>query len=116
MRALGSILWAAVALVTVAGTAAAQGGRGPGAGPAASAPGRGSGPMARWGADFTPGWMMMSAQERKEHQERMRSMTSYEECKAYRDEHHQKLAARAKEKGGKAPAQPRRDACAGLKP
>ena len=118
MPTIRSMLWTTLALFAVAGTAAAQGGPGPGAGPGASAPGMGMGrgPMARWGSDFTPGWTMMSAQERSEHQQRMRSMKSYDECKAYRDRHHEQMTARAKEKGGKAMAQPRRDACAGLKP
>lgn len=111
-----------------AGVAQAQpgGGKGPGAGPgpmgagpSASAPGMGMGPgggrgAARWGADYTPGWMMMTQQERNEHRERMRSMKTYEECKAYQTQHHEQMAARAKERGGKPAAQPRRDACAGL--
>lgn len=113
-----------------AGLALAQpgGGKGPGmgpgphaAGPGASAPGMGMGPgggrgAARWGSDYTPGWSMMSPQERTEHQERMRAMKTYEECKTYQTQHHEQMAARAKERGGKALAQPRRDACAGLKP
>jgi hypothetical protein len=69
----------------------------------------------RSGADFTPGWSMMSPSERQEHQAKMRSMTNYDECKAYMEQHHQQMAARAKEKGGAVPAQPRRDPCAGLK-
>lgn len=91
-----------------------------GAGPAASAAGMGMGPgggrgAARWGSDYTPGWSLMTQQERNEHRERMRSMKSYEECKAYQERHHEQMAARAKERGGKALAQPRRDACGGLK-
>lgn len=112
-----------------AGVAFAQpgGGKGPGtgpgpmgAGPSASAPGMGMGPGggrggARWGSDFTPGWSLMNPQERKDHQDRMRAMKTYDECKTYRDQHHEQMAARAKERGGKALAQPRRDACSGLK-
>jgi len=70
---------------------------------------------AQWGSDFTPGWTLMSQQERNEHRDRMRSMKSYEECHAYQAQHHEQMVARAKERGGAAPAQPRRDACAGLK-
>ena len=105
--------------------AQAGGGKGPGpqAGtPAASAPGQALGPRtgaprgaARWGADYTPGWALMSEQERAEHRERMRSMKTYEECTAYQQQHHEQMAARAKERGGRGPASPRRDACAGLK-
>ena len=109
------------------GIACAQGGGGTGpgpgpmgAGPGANAPGMGMGPgggrgAARWGSDFTPGWALMTQQERNEHRDRMRSMNTYEECKAYVEQHHEQMAARAKERGGKAPAQPRRDACSGLK-
>ena len=94
-------------------------GMGPGgAGPAASAPGRGMGrgrAGGRAGADYTPGWTLMTSQERAEHRARMRSMTSYDECKAYQEQTHEQMAARAKERGGKPLAQPRRDACLGLK-
>lgn len=96
-------------------------GAGPmGAGPAASAPGMGMGPggsrgAARYGSEYTPGWTLMNQQERNEHRDRMRSMKTYEECKAYQDQHHEQMAARAKERGGKALAQPRRDACGGMK-
>jgi len=91
-----------------------------GAGPAASAPGMGMGPgggrgAARYGSDYTPGWTLMSEQERNEHRDRMRSMKTYEECKSYQDQHHEQMAARAKERGGKALAMPRRDACGSLK-
>lgn len=117
------------------GAAVAQhgGGKGPGAGPGAgsglmgtgpvaSAPGMGMGMghggghgAARWGSDYTPAWALMTEQERNEHRERMRSMKTYEECKTYQEQHHEQMAARAKERGGKALPQPRRDACSGLK-
>lgn len=106
-------------------------GGGPGAGPrgpgsgAASAPGPGGrmgmGPGGRrgphWGADYTPGWSMMSPKERDEHRARMQGARTYEECRTLQQQHHELMAARAKERGLAAPlAQPRRDACAGLKP
>jgi hypothetical protein len=105
------------------------GGKGPGAGPGsvgpaagASAPGMGMGMgprgargPGRWGPDHTPGWALMTEQERNEHRERMRAMTTYEECRAYREQHHEQMTARAKERGGQALTQPRRDACAALK-
>lgn len=101
-----------------AGPNAGPGSMGPG--PVASAPGMGMGPggghgAARWGSEFTPGWALMTEQERSEHRERMRSMKNYEECKAYQAQHHEQMAARAKERGGKVLPQPRRDACSGLK-
>lgn len=125
------ILWAATAAFAASAAVAqpAGGGTGPGAGagpmmgagPSASAPGMGIGPgrgrgAARWGSDYTPGWALMTQKERAEHREHMRSMKTYEECKAYQEEHHAQMAARAKERGGQALPQPRRDACAALKP
>lgn len=77
---------------------------------------RGMGPGARSGKDYTPGWGMMSAEEQQQHRDKMASFKSYEECKAYIDQHHQQMSARAKEQGRNMPAQPRRDACASLKP
>lgn len=125
------ILTSLLALSTGVVLAQPGGGRGPGsgqgqmhAGPAASAPGMGMGMgmgtsggrgAARWGADYTPGWALMTEQERNEHRDRMRSMKTYEECKTYQEQHHEQMAARAKERGGKALAQPRRDACSNLK-
>ena len=76
-----------------------------------------AGPMhrgGRWGTAYTPGWSMMTPQERKAHQDKMRGMGNADECKTYMDEHHRQMADRAKEKGVTLPAKPRRDACAGL--
>lgn len=86
--------------------ASGAGARGPGCG----------GPGVRWGRADTPGWSMMTPDERQAHHDRMAGFKSYEECRAYMDEHHKDMQARAKERGVKAPAVPRRDACAGLKP
>lgn len=103
------------------GSAFAQPGAASGPGPGASTPrmgmgpGGGRGPMGRWGSDNTPGWSMMTPQERTEHQTRMRSMTSYDECKSYQAQHHEQMIARAKERGAKPLPAPRRDPCAGLK-
>ncbi len=97
-------------------------GPGPGAGPAASVPGMGGGPgmgrgrMGMAGPDYSPGWSLMTPDERSQHQTKMRSMTNYDECKAYMAQQHDQMAARAKAQGTQMPAQPRRDGCAGLKP
>ncbi len=125
MNTLRNLLLTSVfALAGAAASAQGAPGSGPGmgmhgVGPAASAAGMGMGPHgmrgAQAGAGYTYGWSMMSSKERNEHQQRMRSMKTYEECKAYREQHHAEMAERAKAQGGKAPAQPRRDACAGLK-
>ena len=116
----------AALLALAASMAMAQAASAPQAsGPAASAPrmGMGGGRMgagrmggaARAGADYTPGWGLMTPAERNEHRTQMRSAKSYEDCVALRDKHHEQMLARAKERGVTMPAQPRRDACQGLK-
>lgn len=60
------------------------------------------------------GWQLMSAEEREAHQQKMRSMKTYEECKAYQDEHHSQMEARAKEQGKTLPA-PRYNGCDRMK-
>jgi hypothetical protein len=80
---------------------------------AASAPRMGPGmPMNR---DNTPGWSMMTPQERDAHQRKMMAITDAAQCRAYMSEHHAQMAARAKQLGQPMPAQPLHDACAGLK-
>ena len=118
----------ACGFVAVLGSAWAQSGAGMGPGPGASAPGKGKGksmgpgmgggrgPGARAGADDTPGWAMMSPAERTEHINRMGSMKTLDDCKAYVQKHHEEMAARLKDKGAKVYAKPRLDPCAGLKP
>lgn len=119
------VLASLLALPMAVAMAQPGGGSGPGpmgAGPAASAPGMGMGMgpgggrgAARWGSDYTPGWALMTQQERNEHREHMRAMKTYDECKTYQAQHHEQMAARAKERGSPMRAQPRRDPCAGLK-
>lgn len=88
-------------------------GPGMGMGPGGQAGPRGAG---RWGADYTPGWALMSPKERDEHRSRMMAAKTYDECKTLQEQHRELMAARAKERGVNAPlAQPRRDACSGLK-
>lgn len=76
--------------------------------PAMAQPGRG--PGMRYDQDNTPGWTLMSAEERAAHRARMRAFGSYDECKRYMDEHQKLMAARAREQG-KALRGPRNDAC-----
>jgi len=47
----------------------------------------------------TYGWQLMTAEERTEHQAKLRSFTEYSACKEYVDAHHTKMEERAKEKG-----------------
>ena len=84
---------------------------------AASAPQRGMGGMRgmQMNRDNTPGWSMMNRAERKEHHDKMMAMTDHAACTAYMEQHHAKMAERAKERGRTLPAKPRRDACAALK-
>jgi Ni/Co efflux regulator RcnB len=85
---------------------------------AASAPGMGAmGGMRgmQMNRDNTPGWSMMNRAERREHHDKMMAMTDPSACMAYMDQHHAKMAERAKERGRTLPAKPRRDACAPLK-
>lgn len=68
-----------------------QGGMGPGMGP--------RGRMMSFDKSNTPGWLLMTLEERAAHRERMRSIQTVAECKAYHDEHRTQMDARAKEMG-----------------
>jgi len=46
----------------------------------------------------TIGWQLMTQAERTEHQTKMRSFKTYDECIAYQQEHHSQMEARAKQK------------------
>ena len=50
------------------------------------------------------GWQLMSDEERTAHQQKMHSMKTFDECKAYQAQHHTEMAARAKEQGKTLPA------------
>jgi hypothetical protein len=107
MRHHHALICAALTALTV-GLAHAQG--------AASAPQSGMGMRGmQMNRDNTPGWSMMTRAERKEHHDKMMAMTDHTACTAYMEQHHAKMAERAKERGRTLPAKPRRDACAGLK-
>jgi Ni/Co efflux regulator RcnB len=105
----------AAALLTLAvGAAHAQGA----ASAPAAKPGMGMGRDMRgmeMDQDNTPGWSLMSRTERKEHRDKMKAMTDHGACIGYMEEHHARMAQRAKERGQTLPAKPRRDACVPLK-
>lgn len=88
-------------------------GSGPGAGPGARA---GRGAMAKWrmSRSNTFGYGLMTPEERTAHRDKMRAMTSYDECKAYVGEHQTQMEARAKEKGATVPAI-KGDPCSNMK-
>ncbi|MBV5299682.1 MAG: hypothetical protein JZU64_16530 [Rhodoferax sp.] len=72
-----------------------------GAGNAGGQMGPGAGGMRgmRFGQNNTPGWTLMTTQERTEHQAKMRAVKTYDECKLLQAEQHAAMQARAKEKG-----------------
>jgi hypothetical protein len=76
--------------------------------------GPGKGMRYNFNKDNTPGWALMSAEERTAHRDKMRAAKSYDECKAAQEEHHQAMEARAKEKGVTLPA-PRYNGCDRMK-
>ena len=90
-------------------------GMGPGTGMGAGM-GRSGGKTRRFGfnKDNTPGWTLMSAEERSAHRDKMLAAKSYDECKALQEEQHQAMEARAKEQG-KTLRGPRRNACENMK-
>ena len=101
--------------VALAAPASAQPGPGPGMGPGAGmGPGGGMGMRFNFNKDNTPGWSLMSADERAAHSAKMRGAKSYDECKATQEEHHKAMEARAKEKGVTLPA-PRANGCDRMK-
>jgi len=63
----------------------------------------------------TVGWQLMTPAERTEHQTKMRSFKTYDECKAYQEEHHKQIESRAKEKGMTLPAMGSRYGCDNMK-
>lgn len=57
------------------------------------------GPGYRFNQKNTPGWMLMSAQERSDFRSKMLASKTYDECKAVQASHHEMMLQRAKEKG-----------------
>jgi hypothetical protein len=57
---------------------------------------------------------LMTPEERTEYQSKMRGMKTYDECKAYQDEHRKLMEQRAKDKGITLPA-PRMNPCDRMK-
>lgn len=77
-------------------------------------PGPGGGGRFNFDKSNVPGWSLMTQEERTEHQNKMHSFKTYDECKAYQQEHHALMQERAKEKGVSLPA-PRANACDRMK-
>ncbi len=64
--------------------------------------------------ELSPGWGMMSPSERDEHRQKMMGFKTYDECKAYIDEHHKQMEERAKEQSRPMPMM-RRNPCDRMK-
>jgi hypothetical protein len=101
---------AAALALGFADVAVAQPGPGMGAGPAARQAGPGGWRGMRFDQTNTPGWTLMTAEERAANQARMRAVKTYDECKQVQNEQHQVKEARAKEKGVTLAA-PRQNSC-----
>ena len=65
----------------------------------------------RFGPVNTPGWSLMTSQERAEHRSKMMGFTNYEDCASYLAEHHAMMLERARKKGVTLPAEPRLGFC-----
>jgi len=63
----------------------------------------------------TSGWMLMSPDERIEHQAKIRSFAKYDDCHTYQIAHHRLMRERAARLGLTLP-ESGRDACAHLRP
>ena len=109
---LSQIAFAALLGATLAAPVFAQPGPGMG-GMGGMGPG-GKGMHYRFNQGNTPGWNLMTPEERNAHHDKMMAAKTYEECKAAQEEHHKQMEARAKEKGQTLPA-PRQNACDRMK-
>lgn len=63
----------------------------------------------------TRGWQFMTPEERIEHQAKIRSFRTLDECERYRAEHHHLMAERAARQGGQL-SSGGRDICQHLRP
>lgn len=89
-------------------------GAGPGPGAGTMGPGARGMRNMRFDKANTPGWTLMTEQERIANQNRMREVKTYEECVQVQAEHRTAMEARAKEKGAALRA-PRQNACDNMK-
>jgi len=99
--AIATTLAAALSASVLAqsGPAAATGmGMGPGASGQMGPGARGMRGM-RFNQANTPGWTLMTAEERTANRTKMLTVKTYDECKALQTEQHAAMEARAKEKG-----------------
>lgn len=112
MKSISRLLLVSSATLILAMNTAVQAqpaGGGMGMGPG----GGGMGPGAHWRMNRgnTPGYALMTPEERTVHFNEMRAKKSYAECRLYVEDFHQKMVERAKSQGKPAPMM-RRDPCA----
>jgi hypothetical protein len=62
----------------------------------------------------TPGWSLMTPEERAEHRHKILSLKTYDECMVYVEEQHAKMGERAEQKG-QGLRQPRHNVCDRMK-
>ncbi|MGB0127825.1 MAG: hypothetical protein WBP72_09310 [Rhodocyclaceae bacterium] len=115
-KAVGTIVATACLAFALTAQAQAPGGQGTGGAGMGAGMGGGMGAGGGWRASQgnTPGFLLMTPQERTEHQAKMGSVRTYGECKAYLDQHRSKMEAKAKEQG-KTLTHMRADPCADMK-
>lgn len=79
-------------------------------------PGGMRGPMHGWHGNHnnTPGWSMMTAEERSSFQRSMREAQTPEACHSLMEQHHAEMLERAKAQGKSLPAKPPATNCAPL--
>ena len=106
-----ALLGAALAAPALAQTGPGMGG-GMGGGPGMQGGGGGYG--MRFNQRNTPGWKLMTAEERTEMQTKMRAVKTYDECKQLQTSNHALMEVRAKEKGVTLPV-PRQNWCDRMK-
>ena len=68
----------------------------------------------RFDQDNVPGWALMTSAERAAHHQKLTSLRTVDECRAYMQEHRGKMEARAQERG-KILRAPRFDVCDQMK-
>ena len=88
--------------------------QGQGIGPGSGMGPGGKGMQYRFNKDNTPGWSLMTPEERTAHHNAMMAAKTYEDCKAAQVAQHKQMEARAKEQGKTLPG-PRQNACERMK-
>ena len=106
------VLGSALAVPALAQSGPGAGGGGMGGGPCMQGGGAGGG--MRFNQKNTPGWQLMTQEERTEMQGKMRTVKTYDECKQLQTEHRAQMEARAKEKGVTL-REPRQNGCDRMK-